>query len=553
MSNGGDKNLQDYKLSAVKQPLIRRDVSVAAGYEFVKTKSTKGEDIMVPKSQIVGMEKDHYLQTYTPSVVIPSATSFDQTGVQSSAVHIAQFRIPEKKDIHWTELYIVFDYTYGADASNDYIGVIPGPLWFDRFDICLDSNSAPVQSVYMDVDWRMAIVLMTQEEVYAYALASGGWLNPANAPGSTIVFAGAAANVVTYVPSTYRCPLSIYPVQPMTTATTTTGFTDNRNGKVFNMVIPLKTCFINQIGFFSLEWLDGGFMTINAYVDASPVYYKSHTDNVPAISNPTTNFLLVARCVSLNPQKDAKVDALKDITEKRGGIHLTINDVMRRTFTLPTAPANSGTAYITLDDFVGKRLAFLLAIARPTKSSTLGAKWKLGTNATNPVPLLGGTATTINGLLTHLGYPSTTSNLPTVDFMNANGDFLYSNGLNTGMKASFHQNLLLNNQGFRTNPWKLGLIHGQNSYAPLNYSDLIFVFCSSLVNWLDGGWYTGSLEIQQGSKIRLQYSDSGTDTAVAVYDLYGGQVRTLHLDRNGGGIKFEDDPYSTSVNKALIK
>ena len=531
----------------------------AAGlYLPAAIKAMNGEQVMVPQHQQSGLEQSVYLQYLPP--ITSSLSAFQSTGIQNGATKLCQFQF-RQSDMIVSDAYLEIEINWPSFLTSAAVGaysVLPGPLWLDRIEWNFNGGT-PFQYLYGDIVFRALLMSMPPERLYQYALASGGWLNPPAMPG--LVGAAALSTFNNY--QTFSSGYTIFPFAPITASTgyptgvAVVGTVGTNPGIYQKLRIPLIGSWLQAAGFFSFNYIDSGILYADVYCAGRPFY---NTPNTGSDFVATTNLVsvnMLFRCLSF-PGDSPQERALQTLNKGRSGFHIQYLDYVRNLASAPTlSQAPSATLNYTTDvylDFtVGRHTAFLILIARNKGafSTNNGTGWLLSPLATKDdgttvlqIPDISqasvlGTAHQTNTKVCYLGQRTvwgdrSAGGLPACDIYNTNNQLVFSSG---GVTSIEQWQNLLPSKLLPNNPWQMGVVPGQTTFAPLASSEIPIFFCNPL-NALQGV-YDGSQEFPVQYKLHLTFGQNALTSSTAVtdsitsYDIYAAQWRTLHFEANG--------------------
>lgn len=544
-----DARLEELRKAETNDIRIPR-YDVAPDYVPTEIVNNQGEKINVFKHQTYGVEKSWFWQIYPPQAQplasTPAALVGQTIGIQDAGPLMCQWAI-NKADLNIVEMHLEITGTY---PSNDTTGIayVPGILWIDRIEFSCDG--APYfQRLYSDVIFRLLLASLPPHKIHKYANQSGGWINGQGSPGWYLPLA--AANLGTGAPTWIQTigqgegGITIFPYQLKSgiaslQAPTGRSLPDGR-GKSFVIRFPLFGSFVQQAGFFQLEWIESGKLYISVYGSGRPTYwaasYNSSQQDVASL-----NLNMWFKCLSFKSGSASK-EKLREVNEttRTKGLHIQYIDWLRTAFPLTGALTQDMKFQMKLNSISGRHVAFMYFIARRNSNSNSDSYWKLADNAGTPavVPNVLVPMNIYDGpyYRTHLGIP-TVSNGPFVDLLNATDQIILTNGQSTSIEQL--QRMFWDDSKTGSNPHTLGLISGQDSYNPLCWSDLCFSFGDLLSS--ASGMYTGSYQFPNEYKVQVTPRVT-PDSNIVRYDAYFASWRTLHIfsDGNSGTIAAEDD------------
>lgn len=527
------QNLRDQQVNSMMSP--RYNPIGSDKWQLVPAKSTSGERVVMAKKQVSYTESARYLYFLNPDT--PTTTALTSTAIQSSSGgvtnRLAQYRLIQQIGILFYELWMELEATTPVQNTS-YAAIMPGPLWIEAIITSMNGGKV-LQNLPGDIIMLALLWSIPLERLYAYACASGNWLNPPNMPGVTPPVSPivSATNQQTF--NSYQllsAQYALFPWQPKLLTTAGSGIIGypDASAAILQITFPIPFWCLLSGGFFDMRWIGPGKMLVLDIFTNRPIYntIKATTDN----DINTCTMSLLMKGISF-PGNGPTEQYISKVVNTPRGIHINYIEFARLDTPMATTNQVSGSKlYINLDQWIGRKISFFIVFFRnPTGFN--GSGYLLGTDTTLdvPTPSSGSNNNISNqaafvggGHRMVLGDPA--ANLPSMDYINTSGIKVFSNDRSTTVRHLQHvipTGILVNN------PWMMNLVGGQTTWAPYYTNSVPMFFGDPLA--AQNGVSTSTIEPVQGNKLLITYGANPQQAAyVTTCQVYAAYWQTMHLN-----------------------
>lgn len=458
-----------------------------------------------------------------------------------------EFKLPQT-DAHVLDAYLEMQVQIGA-LSSTTPAFLPAPLWIHSitFDY---GNQTPFQRLYGDLIWRRMLLSVPPEKLFFYSYNTFNWLNPPNMPGLTHTQVGITATQfstgttladVVYQNAnqllTAACSSgAIYPWQPKTGVSGAISLA----AKVVTVRIPLIGSFFQQAGIFNLSWITSDRLTMRVFGRGSPVYNTSISSGDRLSVASASQMALRMICASFPPGSH------DDAVFKSNNLEIQILDHNVERIAVASSDLTAGKQFtLRPTSLVNRWLSAVDIVFKKESATSNGIGYHLdptgGSNAPTAT-LVDQNCDTALGSNFRSSTSTTSTTSPTLNLRLTGGESVFG-----GSKAEPSDidmmKLWLPFKNYPSNPYTMGLVPGQKSYAPLWWSDVPMHF-GSQVHAINGV-NKGCLMLPENVQFEFTCGDTAPTFVSDYVYFYSTYWKTIRI-ANG---RIEEIPYGPLQNR----